>query len=115
MYTTGANHPWRRGWVLGLALLSLAVPLAAVFLRSEPLAPFDDPARLSYYRQTVVALALALAAAVAAFVGQRTLAPAGVRRLSVVLASLGLLIGVYLLWTLIGTCGLQVVWGQCNP
>ena len=50
MRTTGANHLWRRGWVLGLALLSLAVPLAAVFLRSEPLVPFDDPARLSYSR-----------------------------------------------------------------
>ena len=115
MYTTGANHPWRRGWVLGLALLSLAVPLAAVFLRSEPLVPFGDPARLSYYRQTVIALALALAAAVAAFVGQRTLTPVWARQLSVVLASLGLLIGVYLLWTLIGTCGVAVLWGNCNP
>ncbi len=115
MRTTGANHPWRRGWVLGLALLSLAVPLVAIFLRSEPLVPFDDPARLSYYRQTVVAVALALAAAVAAFVGQRTLAPASIRLLSVLLASLGLLVGAFLLWTLIGTCGLQVIWGQCNP
>ena len=115
MRTTGANHPWRRGWVLGLALLSLVVPLAAVFLRSEPLVPFDDPARLSYYRQTVVAVALALAAAGAAFVGQRTLAPACARLVSVILASLGLLVGAFLLWTLIGTCGLQVIWGQCNP
>ena len=115
MYTTGANHPWRRGWVLGLALLSLAVPLAAVFLRSEPLVPFGDPARLSYYRQTVIAAALALAAAVAAFAGQRTLTLVWARRLSVVLASLGLLIGVYLLWTLMGTCGVPVLWGSCNP
>ena len=53
MHTSGANHPWRRGWVLGLVLLSLAVPLAAVFLRSEPLVPFDDPARLSYSRWAV--------------------------------------------------------------
>ncbi len=115
MRTAGANHPWRRGWVLGLAFLSLAVPLVAIFLRSEPLVPFDDPARLSYYRQTVAALALALAAGVAAFVGQRTLAPGWTRRLSVGLASLGLLVGAFLLWTLIGTCGLQVIWGQCNP
>ena len=115
MYTRGANHPWRRGWVLGVALLSLAVPLAAVFLRSEPLVAFGDPARLSYYRQTVIAIALALAAAVAAFVGQRTLTPVWARQLSVVLASLGLLIGVYLLWTLIGTCGVPVLWGNCSP
>ena len=115
MRTIGATHPWRRGWVLGLALLSLAVPLAAFFLRSEPLVPFDDPARLSYYRQTVVALALALAAAVAAFVGQRALAPTWARLVSVLLASLGLLVGVYLLWSLVGTCGVQVLWGQCNP
>ena len=115
MRTTGANDPWRGGWVIGLALLSIAMPVAAVFLRNEPLVPFDDPARLSYYRQAVVAIALALASAAAAFVGQRTLDPAWVRRLSVGLASLGLLIGVYLLWALIGTCGLQVVWGQCNP
>ena len=115
MHTAGANQPWRRGWIIGLALLSLAVPIVAVLPRSEPLVPFDDPARLSYYRQSVAAIALALASAIAAFVGQRSLAPAGVRWLSVALASLGVLISAYLLWALIGTCGLGVLGGQCNP
>ncbi len=56
MSTPDAPFGWRRGWVIGLALLSLVVPVAAVFVRSEPLVPFADPARLSYYRQMVVAL-----------------------------------------------------------
>ena len=115
MYTTGDNHPWRRGWVIGLALLSIAVPVATVVLRNEPAVPFTDPARLSYYRQTVAALVVGLACAVGAFVGNRTVAAARVRWLSAALASLGVLISAYLLWALIGTCGLGVLVGACNP
>ncbi len=109
------SKPWQRGWVIGLALLSLLVPVAAGYLRTEPLVPFADPARLSYYRQTVVALVVGLACAAGAFAGIRTVPAAGGRRLSVALASLGVLISVYLLWALIGTCGLGVLGGACNP
>ena len=115
MYTTGASHPWRRGWVIGLALLSLVVPVATVFLRNEPAVPFADPARLSYYRQTVVALVVGLACAAGAFAGMRMVPASGLRWLSVALASLGVLISAYLLWALIGTCGLGVLGGACNP
>ena len=115
MRTTGASHPWRRGWVIGLALLSLVVPVATVFLRSEPAVPFADPARLSYYRQTVIALVVGLACAAGAFAGIRAVPASGLRWLSVALASLGVLISAYLLWALIGTCGLGVLGGACNP
>ena len=115
MHTSEARFGWQRGWVIGLALLSLIVPVAAGFLRNEPTIPFADPARLSYYRQTVVALVLGLACAAGAFVGMRRVPAAGLRWLSVALASLGVLVSAYLLWALIGTCGLGVLGGACNP
>ncbi len=115
MYTTEAKFVWQRGGVLGLALLSLVVPVAAGVLRQEPVAPFADPAHLSYYRQTIVALILGLACAVGAFVGTRTMPAAGLRRLSGGLACGGVLISGYLLWTLIGSCGVQVLSMGCHP
>ncbi len=115
MYTTKAKLGWQCGWVIGLALVSLVVPLATGILRQEPVAPFADPAHLSYYRQTVVALVLGLVCAVGALVGTRALMAAWLRWLSVVLASGGVLISGYLLWTLIGSCGVQVLWTSCHP
>ena len=115
MHAHEINHLWRRGWLSALALLSLAVPVTAALLRSEPAVPSGDPARLSYYRQVIAAIGVGLVFAAAAFVSQRAPTSALIRRTSIVLASLGLLTSMYLLWTLIGTCGLEVIWGQCNP
>ncbi len=115
METHETRFPGQYSWVIGLALLSLLVPLAAIGLRNEPRVPFADPARVSYYRQTVAALVLGIACAVGAFIGTRRLMPASLRWLGVGLATLGLLISAYLIATLMGTCGPQVVLGQCNP
>ncbi len=115
MSTPDAPFGWRRGWVIGLALVSLVVPLAAVIVPSEPLVPFADPARLSYYRQLVAALVVGLACALGAFVGARTLPVSGSRRLVMALVTGGMLLSVYVLWVLIGSCGLQVIWGSCQP
>ena len=115
MSTPDAPFGWRRGWVIGLALLSLVVPVAAVFVRSEPLVPFADPARLSSYRQMVAALGVGLACALGAFAGARTMPASGPRRLSLGLVSGSLLLSVYVLWVLIGSCGVQVIWGNCQP
>ena len=104
-----------RGRVIGLAVLSLAIPLAGALLRSEPLVPFDDPARLSYHRQTVAVIALALACAAGVFLGNRRPAPMWARSLSWLMASAGVLLSGSLLWTLIGSCGVQVLWGICRP
>jgi hypothetical protein len=115
MHTPEAKRPWQRGWVIGLALLSLLVPVAAFFLRQEPAGPFTDPAHVSYYCQTVAAMIFGMACAAGAFVGTRALTPAWLRWLSLILAGLGLLISAYVLVALIGTCGGQVFWGVCAP
>ena len=109
------SKPWQHGWVVGLALLSLIVPVAAGFLRTEPLGSFADPARLSYYRQTLVAVGVAIACAAGAFIGVRTLRPDVSRWLSVICATLGVLLSAYLLLGLIGSCGVPVLWGACLP
>ncbi len=87
---------WQRGWVVVLALVSLVVPVAAVMLRQEPVEPFTDPARVRYYRQTIATLIVGLACAVGAFIGIRTEPTAGIRWLSVVLASVGALANAFL-------------------
>jgi hypothetical protein len=115
MQTLEAKRPWQPGSVLVLALLSLLVPLAAIFLRLEPAVPFAHPDHVSYYRQTVAALILGMACAAGALVGIRVLTRIWLRWLSVVLAILGLLIGAYLLVALIGTCGGKVLRGVCTP
>src|SRR5918997_645968 len=97
MSTPEAKFGWQRGWLIGLALLSFVVPVVAVFVRNEPLVLFADPARLSYYRQTVAALFLGLACGLGAFVGARTVPASGLRRLSMGLVSGGMLLSAYLL------------------
>ncbi len=114
MSTPDAPFAWRRNWVIGLALLSLVVPLAVV-VPSESLVPFADPARLSSYRQMVVALVIGLVCALGAFAGARSMPASGSRWLTMALASGGMLLSVYLLWVLIGSCGLQVIWASCQP
>ena len=115
MTTPDAPFGWRRGSVLGLALLSLVIPVIAVFVRTEPLVPFTDPARLSYYRQAAVALGPGLVCALVACAGARTMPASGVRRLSMALAIGGILLSLYLGLTLIGTCGTQILAGSCRP
>ncbi len=113
--TPDAKFGWQRGWLIVLALLSLVVPVVAIFLRNESVVPFADPARLSYDRQTVVALFLGLASALGAFAVTRTVPSSELRRLGMVLLTGGLLLNTYLLWTLIGSCGLQIFWENCYP
>ena len=44
MHTPETKRPWQRGWVIGLALLSLFVPVSAVFVRQEPAVPWPSSA-----------------------------------------------------------------------
>jgi hypothetical protein len=109
------KHLWRCGWVATAAMLSVALPVLFVFLRQEPAGPFEDPARMSYYRQAIVVLVLGLVAAGGALAGSRALQPAWLRWLSVVVAILGVLVGAFLLLGLIGSCGAPILWGVCRP
>ena len=115
MYTPQANLASKHIWVIGLGLLSVVLPLTAIIPRQALPASFTNPANLSDYRLTVAALLLGLACGIGALVASRRAPAAGVRRLSVVLASAGLLFSVWLLWTLVGSCGVQVLWVSCNP
>ena len=115
MYASEAKPRRQRGWAIGLAVLSLLVPLVVIFLRQEPGVPFAHPDHQSYYRQTVAALVLAMACAAGALVGTWMLTPAWLRWLSAILATLGLVVSAYWLWALIGTCGVQVLSGVCAP
>ena len=115
MRTTGARFGWQGGWVIGLALLSLVLPVAAVVPVRRVAGPLMDAAGANDYRLTVAALVLGLVCAAGAFIGTRALRPAGARWLSLGVATLGLLLSAYLLFTLIGTCGAGVIAGTCNP
>ena len=115
MDTHETRFPGQYSWMIGLALLSILVPLAAIVFRNEPMVPVADPARVSYYRQMVAALVLGIACAVGALIGTRRLVQASMRWLVVSLATLGLLISAYLLAALMGTCGPQVILGACKP
>ena len=115
MHASEAKFGWQRGGVIALALLSLVLPMAAVLPVREVVVPFTDPAGVNDYRLTVAALVLGLVSAAGAFIGTRALRPASVRWLSVGVATLGLLLSAYLLFTLIGTCGAGVITGMCNP
>ena len=115
MYTPQVKSASKRIWVIGLGLLSLVLPVTAIIPRQALPASFTNPANLSDYRLTVAALLLGLACGIGALAASRMAPGVGVRRLSVVLASAGLLLGAWLLWTLVGSCGTQVLWGSCNP
>ena len=100
--------------VLGVA--SLALPLVAFVAVEEPLGvPFDDPGRVAYYRQTVLALVLGVALGLAALLlGRRSLAKL-IKIPSIVLGTGGLVISLLLLLVLVGLCGPIVLWGLCKP
>jgi hypothetical protein len=115
MDTPEVKSIWQRGWAIGLALLSLVMPLAAIFRSRQGVEPVVDPTSLGSYGLTVVALILGMVCAAGAFVGLRALAPTWLRWLSGILAGLSLLISAYLIVVLIGTCGLQVLSGMCSP
>ncbi len=115
MNGTEATFNWQRGAIVGLALLSFILPVVSIIPRYAPLAPFGAPASLSDYRLTVAALVLGLACGVGAFIGSRRAAAGGSRWLSVLMASGGMLVSGHLLWSLIGSCGVQVLWAACHP
>ena len=101
MRTQQTRPTWQRGWVVTIALLSLAAPLAALAFGSEG--------------SMTGALVFGLACAAGVFVGDRALTPAWLHLLNRVVATIGVLISAFLLWSLVGTCGAQVFWGMCQP
>ncbi len=115
MNPTRANNPGRRGLVAALALTSLAVPVAVVVPAVASSAPAGSLAGASHYGLTVLGLVIGLTSALGTLVFNRALAPAWLRWLAVGMASLGALFAAYLLFTLIGTCGLGVLGGACVP
>lgn len=99
MRATKTGPGWQRDAVVGLALLSVVLPLAVIFLE----------------RQTITVIYLGLASAVAALVGARLLPRSSARTLSLILVLLGAVLNVYLLLLLIGLCGLGALGGTCQP
>ena len=114
MDATHSTVPWRRGWVAGLAVASLILPMVAAF-SGDRAAQIGDAAFQADHRLTVAALILGIAAAASTLVFNRWLTPAWLRWLSVGLATLGVMIAAYLLVALIGTCGFAVLGGACAP
>jgi hypothetical protein len=110
-----AKVPERRAWVAGLALMSFVLSLAAAFPRMQSVAPGGNPASLGNYGLTVVALVIGIGCAIGALIFNRALTPAWFRWLSVGMAGLGVLLAAYLLLALIGTCGVGVLGGVCQP
>lgn len=115
MNTRQASQVWQRVLVVGCALLSVAVPVVALFARQLPQPPLADLADQHSYQPLLGALALGVGCAVVAFTLIRALTPPLLRYLSAGVASLGLLFVLYVLWALVGVCGIQIVLGVCRP
>jgi hypothetical protein len=99
-----------------LGLLSLIIPFLALFAFSEPVGiRFDHPAGVSYYLQTVLLLGLGLTLGISALVWGRMIAPPWIRYVSWALGALGIAASTLFLVTLMGLCGLTVLWGYCQP
>lgn len=103
------------GWVTGMAILGLAMPLVGIWLSRGVEGVLTQPAGTADYRATVAALVIGMAGSIVALLGGRALLTPWRRWLVIAMAGLGLLVGAYILWMLVGLCGLQVLWGICRP
>ena len=113
MHTSNTPFNWPKARSITFALLSLGLPILALIPLPGQAIPGTSPTAPGDYRLTLAALGLSLVCAVAAVAGARRVAATASSRLSVILASGGLLLSAYLLWSLIGTCGLGVLGGTC--
>lgn len=98
-----------------LALLSLLVPLGTQFIVARAPALGTAPSAPPDYRATTSVLVLAMIAAGATLGSSRLLTPAWLRWWCWIAASVGALLSGFLVWSLIGLCGLQVLWATCTP
>ena len=115
MDTPTTPVPRPHGWLAGLALISVVVPVAAVRIGGPAATPSPAAPSLNGFLPTVVALALGIACAVSTSVFNRSIAPSWLRWLSIGMAVLGSGSAAVQLAGLIGMCGLDVVWGVCTP
>ena len=111
MNTLGRRPRWQRGWMLGLAGLSVLAPLTTVLGTRVT----SSVSSTQNYLLTVAVLVLGVAAAIIALLGSWAPMPAWSRWFTIGVAGLGLMGGAALLWSLIGLCGLQVLGGGCGP
>lgn len=115
MHTATDTFGWRRNGAMGLALLSLILPIFASLPLNIASVSFTNSTQPHDARLTVVALLLGIISAIGALIATNGWRPLVVRRLTVAGAALGGLVSGYLMWTLIGSCGLQVIWDVCQP
>ena len=100
--------------ILGLA--SLVLPLVAFGVLQEPLGvPFDHPAKVSYYRQIVLAFTLGVVLGIAALIIGRKSTVQLLKLTSIGLGAGGGIVSLFLLLIVVMICGPTVLWGSCNP
>lgn len=105
----------RAAVLLGLALLSLALPVAALIPLPGQAPVGAAAAAPNDYRLMVAALFVALLCSIISILGAARVSRRGSRWLVVGVAMGGLILGGYLLLALIGTCGIGVLSGACAP
>jgi hypothetical protein len=115
MYTSTKTFQWQRGGAITLALFSLIVPLSASVPRDIASAWLTSPVQPSDERLTIAAFLLGIVSAVGAVIINRSLPTGWLSWVTLAVATLGGLITTFLVWSLIGSCGLQVVWDVCKP
>jgi hypothetical protein len=97
-------------------LLAIAIPIAALRMLNEPTASgFDSPERVAYYRQLTAAFWAGIALGLAGIAMGWRLRPSRLGYAAIVLGSLGIAIGGFLLLTTVGLCGPWVLGGHCRP
>lgn len=74
-----------------------------------------NPVYLGDERLTLAALLVGVVCAIGALSVNRAVPSFGLRWLCVAVAAFGGIAGGYLMWGLIGNCGLQVIWDVCRP
>jgi hypothetical protein len=104
-----------QGRTVGLSLLSLIVPLTVIISRDTASTLLTNSAYLGDERLTLAALLTGIGCAIGALIVNRAAPPSWMRGLSIAIAALGGLIGAFLMWGLIGSCGMQVIWDACRP